>query len=286
MKGFKKPLALLLALLMMFAAGCAKEPEPVEVEPEPEPVVEQTVFINGLPIIEMKPGRFPRYVKQVLEKHEQNSDTVGWLELPGTHINDVVVCNNDPNDYNRYYERRDFQKQYSFNGIFYADFRNKFGEGGAEELSDNTVIYGHTMSEDYDGVMMAPVFKFTDEEFAKKTPYIYFSTTKEDLIWEVFAVFYSAVQFAYNTPNQTPEQFGALIDEAKAKSIYNYDATLSPEKDKILTLSTCTYRVPGVEGKLGYPNKYRYVVMAKLVDKKDASKTEAAFTKNPSPKAA
>ena len=34
--------------------------------------------------------------------------------------------------------------------------------------------------------------------------------------------------------------------------------------DKILTLSTCTYRLAD-DTKLHYPNDYRYVVMAKLL---------------------
>lgn len=282
MKIASRLLATVLALLV-FATGCGKEPEPVEPESIPEQRPAATRFINAMSGVELPSSPFPRYVKQVREKYELNSDTVGWLDVPGTHINDVVVCRDDPNDLNKYYYRRNFQKEWSFNGLFYADFRNRFGEGKADELSKNTVIYGHTMSEDYNGVMFAPIYYFTSEDFAKETPYIYFSTMKEDLVWEVFSVFYSTVSLPYNRPDLEPQAHAEMIKEVRARSLYNYDTEVTAD-DKLLTLSTCTYRVPGV-GKVSYPNNYRYVIMAKMVSRADADKTEAAFTKNPAPKA-
>ena len=186
-------------------AACADRPEPSdlspsseqEVEAEPEPPQPVYVLVNTL----KDPGRSIKGVKlteEIGKKYDINSDTVGWLQVPGTHIDDVVLQNDDPDDFNNYYYRRDFNKQYSFNGCFYADFRNKFGDGSLEQLGNNTVIYGHTMSPDMNGVMFAPLKYFTEEEFAKKTPYIFFSTREKDLIWEVFAVFYTTIDLPYN----------------------------------------------------------------------------------------
>lgn len=275
-----KLLALLLALVMVFSmTACGKKTE----EAEPSESEGSDRYVNNLSEEEEEPGNFPTYIEQVQEKYEQNDHTVGWLEVPGTHINDVVVCNTAPDDNNNYYYRRNFEREYSWNGVFYADFRCKFGEGDKEDLASNTVIYGHTMSEDIDGVMFAPLKYFEQEDFAKETPYIYFSTLKEDLVWEVFSVFYGTVELPYNQPNPSSTDFEEIINECRKRSIYTYDTDVSAD-DKVLTLSTCVYSVPGI-GKVSYPNNYRYAVMAKLVEKKNATKTEASFTVNPDPKA-
>lgn len=284
MKKHKRLLTFLMALLVAVTfAACSKDPEPAE--PSQEETTEATgesgyKFINTLG--EDTSGRFPKYVDLVNEYRAINSDTIGWLEVPGTHIDDVVVCYTAPGDNNNYYYRRNFDKEYSFNGIFYADFRSDFGDGNAAQLPSNTVIYGHTMSADWDGVMFAPLKYFTEEEFAKEHPYIHFSTVKEDLVFEVFAVFYATVNLPYNIPNLPANEHADVINECIKRSLYTYDTQVSAD-DKILTLSTCTYSLPE-KGPVSYPNDYRYVVMAKLVDKREATKTEATFTVNPSPK--
>lgn len=273
-----------LVMLISFAA-CDKKGEDNSSSSEPDPtpdISSGSIFINPLKEFSGN-GDFPSYISQIAEKFDQNADTVGWLHIPGTHIDDVIVCNDDPNDKNAFYYRRNFKKEYSFNGIFYADFRNKFGNGTAEDLSPNTVIYGHTMDENAEGVMFGPLRKFLEEDFAKDTPYVYFSTANEDLVWEVFSVFYGTIKLPYNTPDLQGAQFDEIVGECVKRSIYTYDTQVS-SSDKILTLSTCCYSVPGI-GPVAYPSDYRYVIMAKLVQPEEATKTEASFTVNPSPKA-
>lgn len=216
------------------------------------------------------------------EKYEENSDTIGWLAVPASEIDDVIVWY--PGDRNKYYLRRDFNKvpntgplvtQY---GTYFADYRCTF-DGGAPGLARNTVIYGHSMEDDPDGGGFSQLKKFLDEDYAKDTPYIYFSTTDEDMAWEVFAVFYSTINLSYNKPTEPDESFMEMIGECLARSIYNYDVEITAE-DKILTLSTCCYNFTAA-----YPNNYRYVVMARLVPPGKVLAEKASFTKNPSPKA-
>ena len=69
-----------------------------------------------------------------------------------------------------------------------------------------------------------------------------------------------------------------MVNDARQRSQFNFDTTVGAN-DKILTLSTCTYVYDA-----GYPNDYRYVVMAKLMDK-NAEQTAVKVEKNPSPKA-
>lgn len=280
----QKILLLFLCFILGFtAAACASIARPLPQEvPSEESAGDGRTFANTLELPEGPYAKFalPKLTQMVQEKYDLNPDTVGWLQLPGTTIDDVVVWY--PGDENLFYYRRNFEKRESFNGIYYADYRCAF-DGTAAGLAPNTVIYGHSMSDDpLDARMMFSPFKFfKDAGFAKEHPYIYFSTHDEDLLWEVFAVFYATIELPYNIPY--PQDFRGLLDECAARSIYTY-ATEVSASDKILTLSTCTYSLPDGTP-LVYPNDYRYVVMAKLVTDRSALKTEAAFSVNPSPKA-
>ena len=84
------------------------------------------------------------------------------------------------------------------------------------------------------------------------------------MVWQIFAVFYTNVSFDYINPNPTSAAFQSLVDKAQDLSFYDYGLEVNAS-DKILTLSTCTYKL--ADGtKLSYPNSYRFVVMAKLLD--------------------
>lgn len=311
-KTSRKLLATLLALAMTVSlAACSSDPEPVEASSTD--AESSAGFDNTLEPPESEKIDFPEFADMIAEKDAINSDTVGWLEVPGTNINDVVVQKDDPADMNNYYWHRNFnQEQYGIAQIenyddknswaFFADSRATLGDGKAESLPKNTVIYGHTVdtqvdentktylasgqdTSNYTGRRFAALKFFLDEEFAKKTPYIYFSTGGEEMVWEVFSVFYSTVDIPYNSPQfdtsdstvesnrYTSEE---LLTEVLDSSLYEYDVEVT-EDDKLLTLSTCTYYTPDNPNYLGYPNNYRFVVMAKLVDRDEANKTEASF---------
>jgi sortase B len=97
------------------------------------------------------------------------------------------------------------------------------------------------------------------------------------MAWEIFAVYYTSIDLPYIIPDLSWERFASVLRVAMASSIYNYRTTITAN-DKILTLSTCTYDVPGV-GSLptNVTNKYRFVIMAKLVDGGSAKKERASF---------
>ena len=276
-----KLLSLLLVLVLLAGfVACSHQGEEEELSPSEidfvfsNPLSEPSLPENLGPVSE----HLPSHRDKIAEYKAINSDVVGWLEIPDTTINDVVVWY--PNDYNEYYLRKDVYKRYNQAGSYYADFRNKF-DGTAAGLSRNTVIYGHSldMNDNPDAPYFSQLKKFLDQDFAEQHPYIYFSVEGEELVWEVFAVFYSTIALPYNVPDQSNEEFTALISEANKRSEYIYDVDVTTG-DKILTLSTCVYKfTPGV-----YPNDYRYVVMAKLVDPSEPFKKTASLEKNPNPK--
>ena len=205
----------------------------------------------------------------------RNEDTVAWLMIPDTEINDAVLQSYD----NNYYLRLTEDKTYSVFGCYYASY-DCILDLGREELSRNTVIFGHSDYKDNpDGKKFSQLFKYTDLEFLKKNPYIYFSTPDDDMVWQVFSVFYTHVNFNYIQANPTAENFEKIIAEAKAKSEYIIDLDVG-KNDKILTLSTCTKYYNEAD----YEN-YRFVVMAKLLDTNSVpTECPTSMTINPSPK--
>ena len=53
----------------------------------------------------------------------QNRDTIGWLKIPGTKINNSVLQSYD----NAYYLRQDERRKYSLYGCYFADYECSFG---------------------------------------------------------------------------------------------------------------------------------------------------------------
>jgi len=282
MKTSKKPLLLLLALILILSAfsGCKsrddgrEENEPPVAEEFSAPAVSDKKIID---IINDMTG-------EVQKRKEINPDTVGWFQLPELGIDDVVVCNYESNEF---YRRRNFYKEEEFNGVLYADRRSTFGSGTKEELSVNTCIYGHTLtnirsSPDFK-VFFGPLFDLRDPEVAREIPYMFFSTEKENLVFEIFAVFIANndnADFPYNRPDIPADEFVEMVRrEALPRSFYNYDVDIKDD-DKFLTLSTCLYRLPDgtqINYKTTY---YRYAVMGRLVDPSQPLKLEADFTIN------
>ena len=242
MKTTTRLLALLLALCMVFAfAACGKDPSDPTDPTDPSNPTTPTDPDNPNPDEPSKEEILKELQKTMLENtlamQQKNKDTIGWLYIDGTTVNDVVVKVNY-NDDNKYYLRRN--------------------ANGRAENALLTDYQNHA-----NGPKFAQLLKYQDEEFAKTHPYIYYSTIEEDMVWQVFAVFYTDIKFDYINPNPADATFNSLIKKAQDLSFYDYDVEVT-SNDKILTLSTCTYRLAD-DTKLHYPNDYRYVVMAKLL---------------------
>lgn len=203
---------------------------------------------------------------------QNNEDTVGWLNVPGTTIDEVVVQAPD----NDYYLRRNNMKQSDFNGCYFADYRTKLG--ARKDLSKNVVIYGHSMDDNPDGARFSQLKKYLDIEYCKENPYIYFSTPEADLVWQVFAVYYTDINFNYIEPNPDATRFTNMISEMKQRSQFIFDVDVSSASDTILTLSTCTYK------ETTNRSQYRYVVQAKLLPAGANLTTPVKVEVNPSPK--
>lgn len=271
-------LMLSMAFALSVFSGCGDK---VEEQSDGESVSqEESKEETGKTVAEVTPD----FLEKVAEMKEVNEDSTGWLQVPGTSIEDVVLHKPD-DDKNLHYLRIDIHGNYDFDGVYYADFTSEFGDGSREQLGVNTTIYGHAMTDDpeaekYD-LKFAPLHEFRDPEFAKQTPYLFFSTGKENMAFEVIAVFTANVwnpEMRYNQNLPAADYVKLLKEDILPRSLYDYDVDVS-EEDKFLTLSTCIYNLPdGTE--LPSSSSIRYAVIGRLVPADEALKETAEFTEN------
>jgi len=199
-------------------------------------------------------------------KRNTNSDVCGWLQIPGTNINEPVTHRNDNQyymTYNIYHQKEVIAgNQYWLKGALIADYECNFNNG----LPTNTIIYGHNWNNvvqpladnNPNDKMFAEVHKYADANFAANHPYIYFSTTEKDYKFQVFAAFYTHQNWTdYIHAYPDAQRFANVINTAKSKSLHNFGVSVNTN-NKIISLSTCTRM-------MGATAEYRFVVMGKLV---------------------
>ena len=266
--------ALILAAVMALSiTGCGNNN--AASMPEEKPSVYP--FVNTLKEPEdnaMIEVEAPALTEQVKQKAEQvNPEIVGWLQVPGTDIDQPVVQTYN----NTKYMRLNYEGKYSFQGCYWVDYECTVGPRETE--SRNTIIYGHNTAvsqDDPNGLDFAQLLRFTDEEFAASHPYIFFSTGEEDMVWEIFAVMYTDTKFRYI--DMINQKIDTLVSEGRARSEFQYDVEVDPVNDKILTLSTCTAKY----GYVGGEARARFVVMARLVEPNAELKPTVGLEKNAS----
>lgn len=186
-----------------------------EVPSYPVPTPERLVYPVG-------PSR------QTLEDLKaKNPDFKLWLYIEDTNINYYVLQSTD----NDFYLHKNINKKYFKAGSLFMDFRND-----AEEMTGNTIIYGHNM---HDQSMFYDLKKFLDKDFFDSHPYVYTYSLDEVTVWKVFSVRTTTTDEYYiKTSFASDEQYYDFIEDFKLKSMYASDVILTAESD-ILTLTTC-----------------------------------------------
>lgn len=253
-------LTILLALLMVGLVGGAgyflyqRSTAPV-IPPEALPAQGSASSVAQLPpgVAKELEGSTtdPAVLEKLMYEVSKNPDTVGWLTLPGTDIDNSVVQTHN----NSYYLRRDERKQDSVYGCYFADYECSVSD--SENLLRNTIIYGHSdLKDNPEGPKFSQLFRFTDPQFAEQNRTVLLSTPEETLEWEIFSAFYTDISFDYVRANLTDEEQKAIIDTAVKLSVHDY-GIVPAVGDKLLTLSTCSVRD-------GNDGNHRFVVMARL----------------------
>ena len=140
MKTTTRLLALLLALCMVFAfAACGKDPSDPTDPTDPSNPTTPTDPDNPSKEEILKELQ-KTMLENTLAMQQKNKDTIGWLYIDGTTVNDVVVKVNY-NDDNKYYLRRNANGENDNDGCYYADFRCKIGPPSRRILSYTATIW-------------------------------------------------------------------------------------------------------------------------------------------------
>lgn len=190
-------------------------------------------FFAKYPNVTLPQGMMPKYAYL----YAINNDLVGWIRVPNTAI-DVQVVQAEDNDE---YLKQDFYGNYSRYGCPFLDFRCD-----PKYLSQNTVIYGHHMS---DGLVFAELDKYKKPDGFKESPIIEYDTLFKTYKFKIYAAFIAGSApeqdngylFYYNTPKfPTKENFDAFIAAIDERKLYSTGVSVD-YTDKLITLSTCSY---------------------------------------------
>ena len=240
---------------------------------------------------------FRRLQSWIKKCQEINPEVIGWLTIPGTSINEPITFSDKSNEH---YVKRDWRGTNYPDLVFsnwaarpatatYLDSRTKIGEGWKKGSSRNFVLYGHNWNNLRDPLVIGPgrgpdgnpltmfaeLPSYTNLEFAKTNPHIYFSTGEFEGIWRVFSVTYTEVnpRFNYATPFNVSAGFSNIIKEWQARSMHTFDVEVN-NTDRLLTLSTCTRQYNVGEWQ-------RFVVVARLLRDGESEADNVKVTANP-----
>ncbi len=253
----------LILILYGFVVVRKKDDEPIEDNSStsaPDDTESETSEIED--IIETELEKVEKFVYPTSPKAEHvkvaqklNEDVKGWLELPNTKIDHPLMQSDD----NSYYLKHNEAGEYDAWGSYFADYYSTIDS--VENLTQNTVIYGHTGSENPEGKKFSALFAYLDMEYLKENPYIYLTIDEKHLPFEIFAVFYSDIDFYYINPTPSDMPFDYFLDEVNKRNEFVFPDTEILETDKLLTLSGCSYKYD-----VNDIGNHRFVIMAKLVE--------------------
>lgn len=197
-------------------------------------------------------------------------DVVGYIKIPHTVIDDVVVQAKD----NKYYLRRNPSGRYDFGGSYFADYRCDM-----VNLSRNTVIYGHNLRNPKK--LFGQLTKYKKLDFYKKSPIIYFDTLHGNYEWKIFSVFITnsktddGVIFKFMERDfEREEDFLHFVERSRRRSLIDCPVDVK-QGDKLITLQTCDYEID---------NDWRLIVMGRLLrpgESPEVDVEKAKYNENP-----
>lgn len=227
-------------------------PTPVPTSsPTPAPTAEPKEIVNSATPIPTAtstptptPSPSPTPIPEVLAKYKElydlNNDLVGWMEIEGTLLNNLVVQASSDKD-NEYYIKRTIEGSSERHGCLFVEQKCNV----LENRSTNIMIHGHNMKSD--GTMFNVIWKYKDKKFFDKHPIIKFDTIYEEAEYQVVAALYVKAQsevyddywwFTFvDAPTETA--FDKYAQKVMEGSLYETDQTLE-YGDELITLITCT----------------------------------------------
>lgn len=160
---------------------------------------------------------------------QQNNNTTGWINVPGTSINYPYV----QTDNNDFYLRHTFDGHWSDAGWVFLDYRNS-----SKLNDDNQIIYAHGR---VDGSMFGSLQNVLSKEWQDNLDnhVVKIATETNSSLWQVFSVYRIGATNDYLTTNFSDEKsFSDFLAMLKNRSAYDFKTDITVQ-DKIITLSTC-----------------------------------------------
>jgi len=230
MRKRKTSILALLLCVSMLAAGCGKEIDQTantvttttEEETEVETVEETTE---------------PEMTERAKELLTQNPDTVGYITVEGTEVDNPVVQTTD----NDYYLSVGFDGQEFRAGTVFMDYTDVFG-ADTDTWSENIVLYGHNMA---DNTMFGSLRKYRqDPSYYKDYPFITFSSNYADYTYVMVGLVITSgdadADFPYWRMEELDdkEAFDGYMSAVEEKNMIDNPIDVQ-YGDSLLTLSTC-----------------------------------------------
>ncbi len=178
---------------------------------------------------------------------EECKDIYAWIYIPGTNV-DYPILQSAEDMEEDYYLDHNLDGSQGYPGCIYTQKLNK------KDFSDyNTVIYGHNMK---NGTMFKTLHDYEDETFFQENRYIYIylpdGKTKVYEIYGAYTFTDAHILLTYGCDSEESfKEYLELIGPDTYTGHFKEDIEVT-EKDKIITLSTCTnssatrYLVQGV----------------------------------------
>ncbi len=180
---------------------------------------------------------------------EENPDTAGWIKVPGTNIDNVVV----QTDNNDYYLDKDFYGNRNIAGQIYVDYRCVINDYDNKQ-TDNVIVYGHNQA-DLSMFGTLKKYKIKKEstgnfDFYLQNPTFSFSSLYEEYTYKIIALFVIEVE-PYQTRDGIIFDYHNYVNFAGERSFEKFKENIMErtavntgvdfnEDDKFMTLSTCS----------------------------------------------
>lgn len=233
-----------VAVFLCTAAGVVlavlhrKAPAPVEnvvvevTEPETTAAVTETEPETEPPTTEP-----PELTDRAKELLTQNPDTVGWITIENTNVDNPIVQSGD----NDFYLNHGFDGQPFRAGAVFMDYRDVFSFD-EDAQSTNIILYGHNMA---NNTMFGSLRRYRqDYSYYKKAPVIQLESNYAVYDYVIFGLVITdgSAQATWrywdmeDLSNRT--QFNAYIKTVQQKNLTEIPVDVK-YGDKLLTLSTC-----------------------------------------------
>lgn len=219
-----------LCMALTATTGCAEK-------------IDQTAggnLITTTPVTEEateSPTAAPELTERAKKLLAQNPDTVGYITIADTQVDNPVVQTID----NEYYLNHGFDGQEFRAGTVFMDCADYFGADPAD-WSENIILYGHNMA---DNSMFGSLRRYRqDPEYYKQNPFITFSSNYADYTYVMFGLVITSgnadADFLYWRMQDLKDQaaFDNYVKTVESKNMITNPIDVK-YGDDILTLSTC-----------------------------------------------